>query len=85
LKITGHAPPTEPPTAKQYSDKGMPWFEYYAADKKVLQGAKTLAGMDSVAAKLVKFGKKGLKGNEPVSPTRVVSLGSKERVSDGRW
>ncbi len=85
LKITGHAPPTEPPTAKQYSDEGMPWFEYYAADKKVLQGAKTLAGMDSVAAKMIKFGKKGLKGNEPVSPTRVVSLGSKERVSDGRW
>jgi hypothetical protein len=85
LRITGHAPPTEPPTAKQYSDAGMPWFEYYAADQKALQGAKTLAGLDSVAAKLVKFGKKGLKGNEHVSPTRVVSLGSKERVSDGRW
>ena len=85
LGITGHAPPTEPPTATQYTNAGMPWFEYYAADKKALQGAKALAELDSVAAKMVKLGKKWLKGNEPVSPTRVVSLGPKGRVSDGRW
>lgn len=85
LGITGHAPPTEPPTATQYTNAGMPWFEYYAADKKALQGTKALAELDSVAAKMVKLGKKWLKGNEPVSPTRVVSLGPKGRVSDGRW
>ena len=85
LGITGHAPPTEPPTAAQYTNAGMPWFQYYAADKKALQGAKALAELDSVAAKMVKLGKKWLKGNEPVSPTRVVSLGPKGRVSDGRW
>ncbi len=85
LGITGHAPPTEPPTAKQYTDAGMPWFEYYAVDKVALQGAKALAELDSVAAKMVKLGKKFWKGNEPVNPTRVVTLGQKGRVSDGQW
>lgn len=85
LSITGHAPPNEPPTAKQYTDAGMPWFEYYAADKTALQGAKTLAELDSVASKMVKLGKKYLKGNEPINPTRVVSLGHRNRVSDGQW
>lgn len=85
LGITGHAPPTKPPTAKQYTDAGMPWFDYYAADSQALQGAKTLAKLDSVAAKMVKSGKKWLNGNDPVNPGRVVSLGPKGRVSDGGW
>ncbi|MDY0227149.1 MAG: hypothetical protein RBR38_10000 [Desulfomicrobium apsheronum] len=85
LDITGHVPPTEPPTAKQYTNAGMPWFDYYAADQKALQGAKALAELDSIAAKVVKYGKKFLKGNDPVNPTRIVSLGQKGRVSDGQW
>lgn len=85
LSITGYAPPNEPPTAKQYTDAGMPWFEYYAADMVALQGAKSLAELDSVAAKTVKLGKKFVKGNEPITPTRVVALGQKNRVSDGQW
>lgn len=85
LAITGHAPPTAPPTAQQYTEAGMPWFDYYAADNQALHGAKKLAGLDSVAAKAVKAGYTWLKDNGPVSPTRVVSLGAKGRVSDGRW
>ncbi len=85
LSITGHAPPNEPPSAKQYTDAGLPWFEYFASDKVALQGAKTLAELDSIAAKMVKLGKRFLKGNEPINPTRVVSVGQKNRVSDGQW
>ncbi len=85
LGITGHAPPTEPPSAKQYTDAGMPWFDYYAADKTALQGAKKLAELDSVAAKMIKLGKKGLKDNDPVNPTNVISLGQKGQITDGQW
>lgn len=85
LGITGHVPPTEPPSAKQYTDAGMPWFDYYAVDKVALKGAKTLAQLDSVAAKTIKLGKKILGKNEPVTPKRTVSLGSKARVRDGQW
>lgn len=72
--ITGQAPPTEPPTAADYTAAGLPWFEYYDSDRKALAGAPRLAGVDSVAAKAIKSGKGVLPGNEPVSPTNVRKL-----------
>ena len=48
-EITGANPPTEMPTAKTYSDMGLPWFEYYDADAKALEGSNTLSVMKSVA------------------------------------
>jgi hypothetical protein len=30
--ITGEHPPTLPPSAKDYTKAGLPWFDYYAAD-----------------------------------------------------
>ncbi len=48
-EITGAAPPTEMPTAKTYSDMGLPWFEYYDADAKALEGTTTLSTLKSVA------------------------------------
>src|SRR6185436_12896414 len=29
LALTGQKPPTQPPTAKQYTKAGFPWFDYY--------------------------------------------------------
>jgi hypothetical protein len=37
--VTGARPPGKPLTAKQYTDAGLPWFDYYAADQKALAGA----------------------------------------------
>ena len=71
LHVTGTGPPTRPPSAHEYTEAGLPWFEYYAADRKALAGADKLLGLDSVAAKKVKLGKGVLEGNEPVSPTNV--------------
>lgn len=71
LHVTGAEPPTRPPSASDYTEAGLPWFEYYAADRKALQGAGKLLGLDSIAAKKVKQGKGALEGNEPVSPTNV--------------
>lgn len=50
---------------------GLPWFEYYATDRKALEGASKLLGLDSVATMKVKQGKGVLEGNEPVSATNV--------------
>ncbi len=85
LDITGHIPPTKPPSAKEYTDAGMPWFDYYAADKIALKGAKTLAELDSIAAKEIKLGQKVLDENEPVNPTQIVSIGTENHVNDGTW
>ena len=68
LAVTGNQPPTVPPTAKQYTDAGLPWFDYYAADLRALEGAEKLARLDSVATKGIKNGKTPLAENESVSP-----------------
>lgn len=73
-QITGSNPPTVPPTAKEYTDAGMPWFDYYAEDSNPLTGAKTLTGMKSVAAMDKKKGVISLPENEPVTPAHVVKL-----------
>ena len=47
--LIGAAPPTKPPTARDYSRMGLPWFDYYDGDTKALEGAAKLAGLSSVA------------------------------------
>ena len=74
LAVTGNRPPTLPPTAKQYTAAGLPWFEYYAADLQALDGANQLAGLDSVATKGIKQGEAPLPENEPVSTSNVKKI-----------
>ena len=51
--ITGTYPPTKPPTMADYAKSGMPWFDYYAADQKPLEGSSVLSRVKSFA-KLVR-------------------------------
>ena len=46
--MTGVAPPMMPPTAEQYSNCGLPWFEYYGEGAEAVDGSATLKGMKSV-------------------------------------
>ena len=82
LNVTGYRPPQEPPTAQAYAEVGLPWFDYYGGDLKALGGAKSLTGLDSVAAKTFKKGGGILPGNEPVVPAAVEQL-SVRRVREG--
>ena len=74
-QITGQPPPTAPVTSKEYTDAGLPWFDYYAKDAAALDGSSVLAGLKSVAQK---DGKKlvMLPENESVTPERVIQLRS---------
>lgn len=76
--ITGEAPPTIPPTAKQYTEYGMPWFDWYDAELTALEGADKLKGLKSVAqidSELdAEKPKKLLPENEPVGPVKPVVL-----------
>ena len=56
LHLTGCQPPGKPQTAQDYAVAGLPWFDYYGGDLKALDGAKELAGLDSVAAVKLKTG-----------------------------
>jgi hypothetical protein len=46
--ITGERPPVRPPTAADYAEAGLPWFDYYDADAKALDGSDQLAKARSV-------------------------------------
>jgi len=53
--ITGDAAPNEPPTAKEYSEADLPWFEHHSKDQSALPGSAKLAGVNSVAKLFKKF------------------------------
>lgn len=72
--ITGNAPPTKPISAQEYTKAGLPWFEYYDTDAKVLNGTQKLSKLDGVAAKGIKKGEKPLSENDPVNVVDVKKL-----------
>ena len=74
VHLTGCEPPSKPPTAQHYTARGLPWFDYYAEDLSALEGAKKLAGLDSVAVTQLKTGRGFLKDNDPVTPAVVKKL-----------
>ena len=49
IAVTGERPPTEPPTAKDYTEMGLPWFDDYGGDAEAIAGAEKLKAIKSVA------------------------------------
>ena len=82
LHLTGCQPPSEPPTAQNYTNAGLPWYDYYGGDLKALQGAKELTELDSVASVKLKKGEGFLPDNDPVTPSVVKRL-SQSMVREG--
>ena len=72
--ITGERPPTQPPTAKQYTKAGYPWFDYYDKEQTALGGSKTLAGLKSVLGMGQTKRVDPLPENESVSVSNLVNL-----------
>ena len=84
LNLTGQQPPRRPPSAKDYNDAGLPWFDYYSDGKKSLQGSTTLAGLSSIAAKKIKKGEKPLSDNYSIQPLNIEKLKQKaDSILDG--
>jgi hypothetical protein len=87
-EITGRQPPTTPPTAKEYSKAGLPWFDYYDDRAKALEGATALAGLKSVAEMGEMKSDVPLPENESVTPEKVIELRrslQKDQVREGRF
>jgi hypothetical protein len=72
--ITGQEPPTTPPTAKAYTEAGLPWFEHWDPRREIREGSEILAGLQSVAELAAKRGDAPLPENESVEPEHVVTL-----------
>ena len=74
LHLTGCQPPSKPPTAQDYTNARLPWYDYYGGDLKALEGAKKLVELDSVASVRLKKGEGFLPDNDPVTPAVVKRL-----------
>jgi len=74
--ITGENPPTTPPTAREYTRRGLPWFDYYGGDLEALEGSVRLAGLESILQMAKRKGDVPLPENESVDPSHVVRLRS---------
>ena len=74
LAITGGCPPTRPPTARQYAEAGLPWFDYYDAERKAIYGSESLAGLKSVAETGREKRESPLPENHPIEVIDVVRL-----------
>ena len=82
--ITGLKPPHAPPTAEDYTKAGLPWFDYYA-DKPAIEGSSELAGLTSVAAKVIEKTGSPLEDNAPVEPKNVKVLYDPLLVREGEF
>ena len=72
--ITGDAPPTVPFTAKEYTDHGLPWFDYYSDNSTALMGSEKLIDLKSVVEMGKEKGDNPLPENESVDPAHIVKL-----------
>ena len=72
--ITGDLPPSVPFTAKEYSDHGLPWFDYYSDKSTALKGSGKLKGLKSVAEMGKEKGDNPLPKNKSVDPDNIVKL-----------
>ncbi len=77
LAVTGEMPPSDPPTAKQYTEAGLPWFDYYGGDVQAVAGAQKLRAARSVAKIGMEKDEMPLPGNETLNVTHVIGLRKK--------
>ncbi|MCE9614871.1 MAG: hypothetical protein K8T26_11380 [Lentisphaerae bacterium] len=73
-QVSGENPPTTPPTSKEYTDAGLPWFEWYDDKNNPLAGNEALAGMKSVVQMGTQKGDVPLPENQSVTPQHVTAL-----------
>jgi hypothetical protein len=72
--ITGQHPPTVPPTAREYSRRGLPWFDYYNDSGAPVGGSKILKGLKSVATLGKQKGGVPLPENQSTETKNIVKL-----------
>lgn len=86
--ITGGNPPTVPPTARQYTEAGLPWFDYYNDNGSAVEGSGVLSQIKSVLQMGKEKGDIPLPENESVPVKDVVALRKglqKAQVREGEF
>lgn len=84
--VSGESMPCKSPSAKDYADAGLPWFDYYDDSKKIIGGTGKLSSLDSVAALGVKKGQTPLPENDAIIVQKVTTINAKDKVvKQGKW
>lgn len=78
MAVTRERPPTNPPSAKTYTEMGLPWFDYYDGDAEAVAGAEKLKTLASVAQVAENKGATPLPDNDSVDITNIVRLGNQK-------
>ncbi|MDA7978944.1 MAG: hypothetical protein MPJ50_09270 [Pirellulales bacterium] len=81
--ITGKKPPTKPPKARDYTNAGLPWFDYYD-ERPAVPGQEKLSNLQSVAELAEEKRQNVLPENDPVDPQNVVGLRKGMRLGQVR-
>jgi len=74
MEITGSPPPTMPPTAEQYTDNGLPWFDYYDENAVPLEGGRDLERVRSVVELGKEQGEEPIPENNGIDPDKIVLI-----------
>lgn len=80
--ITGERPPSTPPTARDYSRAGLPWYDYYS-EAPAVQGSAVLDKLKSVFQMGQSKGESPLPDNAG-APPKVVHVLTKNDPGAGR-
>jgi hypothetical protein len=83
--ITGEGPPNVPFTAKEYSQHGLPWFEYYDDNFQSIRGSSILKELKSIIQKGVEKKENPLPENETVKPENIKRIGIRKKVREGAF
>lgn len=82
-EVTGTRPPHKPPTSQEYTEAGLPWFDYYDADARTLAGAPELSMLKSVTEMAEEKGENPQGSDSHIEPKHIVALGP-NRPAAGR-
>jgi len=63
-----------PPTAKEYTDEGLPWFDYYSGDAEAVAGAEKFTKLVSVSAMGKQKGETPLPENASADVEQIIAL-----------
>ena len=88
--ITGNAPPQPPPTAKEYTRHGLPWFDYYAEGAPAVGGTGFLSKIKSILTLEKEKGTSGvLPENDSVKiandQVKTIDAPKPDEVRGGKW
>ena len=87
-EITGESPPTVPPTAREYTRAGLPWFEYYREGDSAVDATDTLKKLKGIATLAYEWDDYPLPENASVEPKNIIGLHAKvlkDQVREGAF